>query len=125
MSKVVINTSHCGFNLSQKACTWLKNHGVEVDYRGDYIDEEAKAEPVKAYSGLMSDYVGILGNYDKPIERHNPILVRCIEELGEEASGRYSNLVVKELSGNLYRICEYDGYEYVETPETIIWTIAN
>ena len=125
MSKVVINASYSGFYLSQKACTWLKNHGVEVDYRGYYIDEEAKAEPVKANSIHMSDYIGILGNYDKPIERHNPILVRCIEELGEEASGRYNKLVVKEFPGNLYRISEYDGYESVDIPERIVWTIAN
>lgn len=51
------------------------------------------------------------------LERHNPLLVECVEELKEEASAEYSDLRVAEIEGNIYRIEEYDGCESVVTPE--------
>ena len=53
------------------------------------------------------------------IERHDPILVRVVEELGsEKASGMCSELAIADIGDSLYRIEEYDGYETVITPET-------
>lgn len=58
-------------------------------------------------------------------ERTDPILVQVVEELGDKANGEYSKLQVVEFSGNKYRICEYDGMEWLETPDTIEWQEVN
>ena len=123
MYKIVINDRHGGFGLSNKAIDWLKTHGIEVDDSGHIIDEECKKDPHYCNFASISDYTGIIGNFEKPIERHNPLLVQCVEELGEEASGKFCSLIVVEIEGNLYRIQDYDGLEYVETPGDIDWTI--
>jgi hypothetical protein len=54
--------------------------------------------------------------------RHDPILVQVVEELGAAASGEVANLEVREIKGTQYHIDEYDGYEYLYTPETMRWT---
>ena len=126
MNKVVIVAEHGGFDLSKKACEWLKNHGVEVDHSGYPIDEESKQDPVYAKPFLSgpNQYDGLLGNCSKPpIERHHPLLVQCIEELGEEANGRFTKFKVVEIPGNLYKIRACDGLEWVETPDSIDWTV--
>lgn len=59
-------------------------------------------------------------------ERHDPILIKVIEELGaEKAGGAHSELVIKTINCRTYRITEYDGYEGVETPENdhLSWTV--
>ncbi len=58
--------------------------------------------------------------YDVP--RHHPLLVQCVEELGEEANGECSELKIKEIEEDYYRINDYDGKEAVETLSTINWT---
>lgn len=55
------------------------------------------------------------------IPRHHPYLVKCVEILGEKASNQYSRLIVVEIEENQYRICEYDGSEWVETPNQLEW----
>lgn len=53
------------------------------------------------------------------IERHDPVLVRVVEELGsKKASGMCSKLAIADIGESLYRIEEYDGFENVVTPET-------
>lgn len=54
-------------------------------------------------------------------ERHDEPLVACVEALGEKASGKYAKLQIQEINSNRYRICEYDGAEWIETPESIDW----
>jgi len=54
-------------------------------------------------------------------ERHSPLLVRCVEELGEKASGPYSRLKIKEITGDKYIIDDYDGKEKVLEPSDIKW----
>ncbi len=61
------------------------------------------------------------------LPRHNKDLVRLVRE-GHGTTvynGKTMGLVVKTISEKTYRICEYDGYEYIETPNSIKWTIAN
>lgn len=54
-------------------------------------------------------------------DRHNQDLVKCVETLGEAAGGDDAKLEIRHIEGNQYRIIEYDGYESVETPESIHW----
>ena len=68
----------------------------------------------------LDDYYKHVVNLDPwSIERHDPILVRVVEELGsEKASGMCSELAIADIGDSLYRIEDYDGYETVITPET-------
>lgn len=59
------------------------------------------------------------------IERHNPLLVQCVEELGDEANAEYSELAIAKISGNKYIIENYDGSETVLEPDDIMWTEIN
>ena len=40
-----------------------------------------------------------------------------MKTLGEKANGKYAELEVEEVSGNYFRIDEYDGVESVITPD--------
>ena len=86
--KVVYNDSFGGFSLSSKAVSWLQEKGLQFD-----------------------------GNYHQDIPRHDSLLVECVETLGKEASGLYSNLVVAEIEGNQYRIKVAGGWENVIEPD--------
>lgn len=95
MGRVVINACYGGFHLSDLACEWLKEHGLEIE---------------SAY------YPGL---------RHHPLLIQCVEELGERASDTFSELIIEEFEGDIYRICDYDGKEWVETPVSLGWININ
>lgn len=97
MNKVVYNACYGGFSLSNKAINWLLNHG---------------------YQAPTDEYFMI--EYDVP--RHHPLLIQCVEELGEDANGMCAKLKIKEIEENYYRITDYDGAETVETLSTINWT---
>lgn len=47
-------------------------------------------------------------------------LIKIVKELGDKANESYSKLAIAQVEGK-YRICEYDGAEWVETPESIQW----
>jgi hypothetical protein len=59
-------------------------------------------------------------------DRTDPDLVAVVEELGSAASdGSGTELVIRDImEGQLYRICEYDGKEWLEFPEEIKWEVA-
>ena len=84
--KVVINRCFGGFGLSAEAKAELRRRWPECpDYFG--LDEDA---------------------------RSNPDLVAVVEELGEEANGRFSSLAVVEVPDDAkWHIEEYDGFEHV------------
>lgn len=67
---------------------------------------------------------GVKKGFEYSMERHNPLLVRCIEELGNDANTSFSDLRIAEIEGNLYRIEEYDGYEEVVEPKDMRWIIV-
>lgn len=51
------------------------------------------------------------------IERHDPLLVQVVEELGENADGKYAKLKIAEIPieyQDCYEITEYDGFETVK-----------
>lgn len=55
------------------------------------------------------------------LSRHSSLLVMCVDELGEKASGPGSKILIRKLLGKQYRIRSYDGIETVEEPQTIKW----
>ena len=59
------------------------------------------------------------------LDRTDPHLVAIVEEFGALANGSHSHLEVIDLhSGQQYRICEYDGKEWLEFPSDIKWETA-
>ena len=53
--------------------------------------------------------------YDFDIERHDPILVAVVEELGDEVNNIFSELAIIDIpEGYGYAIDDYDGFETVE-----------
>ena len=51
---------------------------------------------------------------DREVDRADPILIRVVEELGEEADGKCAALKVVEIPDDVeYTIAEYDGWEHV------------
>ena len=135
LHKIVINNCYGGFSLSTLAIKRyyeLKYPKVQLFfYKSDFpYDLYTKVSMEEADVILTKDlgdsYTGPLEDdywVDRRdlIERHDSILVQVVEELGERAGGSCASLKVVEISGNKYRICEYDGLEWVETPESIDW----
>lgn len=103
VNKVVINNCYGGYGLSLAALKKLASYG----------DEEAK-KLVKTKSPLRD-------LYSHPSQRSNKNLIKVVEELGKKASGTHAELIVVEVDSKRYRICEYDGKEWVETPTSIKW----
>lgn len=83
MTKVVINTCHGGFGLSQEAEDLFKaKTGQDFDDFHTFRDDEA--------------------------------LVEVVEELGDKANSRYSELKVVEVPDEVdWTIQEYDGAEWI------------
>lgn len=104
MVKIALNKSYGGFGLSWSAAQWLADKGLveAVRYLKEYTEE--------------THY-----NFDPEIPRHHPLLIECIETLGEEAG---SDLEINTIEGNRYRIEEYDGLEWVVTPEQQVWIVV-
>ena len=94
MNKVVVNNCYGGFSISDDAVTWMREHGSAIEY-GD--------------------------NYATGIPRHDPILVACVEALGETVNGMVAELTVVTIEGSQYRIHEYDGMESVQEPSDLKW----
>jgi hypothetical protein len=87
---------------------------INDSYGGYGLSEEAKAR----LKELGQEY----GKYEIP--RHDPILIRVIEELGSDrASGNHAQLKIVEIVGRTYRVEEYDGMEWVVTPNIEEWTV--
>jgi hypothetical protein len=54
-------------------------------------------------------------SYLRDIPRDDPDFVKIVEEMGEEASGHFANLVIVEIPDGIeWSISDYDGMESVE-----------
>lgn len=125
--KVVYNACYGGFELSLKAIEWLAEHATDLELKS-YLKEKLIDERksfIGTALGSWSDYIraGIGSWFDD--KRHHKDLVAVIEALGDEASGSCAELEIMEISGNQYRIDEYDGSEEVITPEDSNWIVIS
>ena len=101
MTKILISACYGGFGLSDEA-----------------------AKRVLELKGILSDEAVVTFNvYD--LSRHDPVLLQVFAELGDVANSDHSNLTIVEISGNKYRVEEYDGYESIATPENQDWTFVD
>jgi hypothetical protein len=110
MFKVVVNGCFGGFGVSEQGAEWLLANGADP--------EKVSVTPAGIESVAWT-YVRV------DLERHDPLLVRMVEELGGAASGNYAKLYVHTMTQPLYRIDEYDGSESVEEPGQAVWMDAS
>lgn len=143
MGKVVINSCYGGFGLSKEACqrywdiigqqVWIEDISKTLGLFEVWLvppDQRIKKKSPKQYLAMKSEKQI---EYNKKrqsetwnpteVERNDPILVQVVEELGEKSGSKYAKLQVVEVNG-LYKIDEYDGREWVETPDDIEWRFA-
>ena len=98
MTKIIYNACYGGFGLSPLAQAALLSAGYTQDEVDDF----------------------------RYHNRHDPRLVHVVETMGYEAAGGpCSELRVHEISGTKYRVSEYDGFEHIETPESIGWVVIS
>jgi len=127
--KIVINTKYGGFGLSHKAMMrYAELKGIKLY---PYIDDICKevygkdatldnpdtiihyaTKPVTGENKEKELNKYFFSDYD--IHRDDPILVRVVEELGEEANGAHARLKIVEIPYDVdWQIEEYDGNEWV------------
>lgn len=146
MAKVVYNACHGGFSLSEAGMRrYCEIKGIPVwPVAGKYaslgivtywiVPPHQRIAPLEGddwHAATIEERHAHNTEYskqtidDRDICRHDPALVQVVEELGDEASGMFADLAVRELpDGASYRIEEYDGRESVMTPDDYDWTIA-
>ncbi len=138
MVRVVYNACYGGFSLSKEACQryWEikgKQIWIEDDNWAFTVwlvpppEERLKLKNSKEFAAMSMDE-RIAHNrthteqtwYDREVDRHDPVLVQVVEEVGDKANGEYAKLCIDEVSGP-YRIDEYDGFESVMTAGSYDW----
>ena len=129
MKKVVINTCYGGFSLSYKAVLlYFKLLGkpiyafIQPNFDGKYepYNPTLHKNRVIHYSiNPTLNEKGGINNKDYTysediITRDDPILIKVVEQLKEQASGECSKLKIVEIPDYVdYIIEEYDGYEHI------------
>ena len=117
--RVLINSQYGGFSISEAGAFRLMQLGmaVEVEYDEWVYDKVTHRD---AYIDLPDD-----------LERHDPRLLQTFDELGQAMAGSCCTLKAVEvpldslLPGYRYRIIQNDGWERVETPDSILWVEAS
>jgi translation initiation factor 2 alpha subunit (eIF-2alpha) len=131
--KVVVNKCYGGFSLSDKAVEMvMKRKGLEcfrykqTKYRyKDGVNEYIRCETFDdsdRFTHYLTEDLGEKtnklpnGTYwnDRHLDRDDTDLVAVVEELGEEANGRFAKLKVIEIPDDIeWTIDEYDGVETI------------
>lgn len=138
MTKIVYNACYGGFGLSHEAVMrYAELKGIKLYFNKDYSMYNYYLIPVEEYNRIRAEEqakpVGS-GRFKESnaayfsvcsIDRTDPALVQVVEELGEKASGPYSNLKIDNIpTGTLYRVEEYDGYESIMVQDDYNWNVA-
>ena len=139
MKKVILNKSYGMFQVSPRGYSlYAEKLGKHLYcYRGSYdaerklvyvkenLSEFIKNEPLLLYLYTFTDngdkiicssysehHEGCLVLDDK--HRFDPVLIEVVEELGDEASSKFSKLQIIEIPDDVaedYMIDDYDGFE--------------
>jgi hypothetical protein len=115
--KIVINSCYGGFSISEECAKLARQLSGNPQWGGALLIGEKynDGSTVSQFYGSIDDEY-----------RTDPFLIQAIEQLGSEAaSGSSANLTIENInSGDKYRICEYDGQEWIETKDSIDWKEA-
>jgi len=119
-TKIVIYPHYGGFEISRRCAELMaaSGHAAAKELLKDYpvpkaVEwwEEAEPDP---WCGFIE------------CSRHDPVLIKAVEALEQKASTDPDRmLAIIEIEGSVYRVCEYDGSEWLETPETIAWVTVD
>lgn len=140
--KIVVNVTYGGFKLSYKAielyCKYKYNKTIQEIYEfnkkhkpelyklmSDKIKNKELIEKLSIYDDIDVNYQNILNEealYCDKICRHDPYLIKVVEELGPLCNGTTgkgelsvtSKIAIIEIPDGVdYIIKDYDGFEYV------------
>ena len=144
MVKIVINKSDNMFLLSDKGLRryaelkgiklWVEDDGLTGWRYWTVPPEERTGALYNIYEWNQATWEArklsaeLYNNYilcSEKIYRADPALVQVVEELGEEANGRRSELGIVEIArGTKYRISSPYAEEFVETYDETDWLVA-
>ena len=127
--KVAVNKCYGGFSLSKAAVIWLATHGFEPATKElNEMEATVKKLDTKDIDSLdvrsaqswrdnTSKFMGYSWHHwndDEPAFRSHPLVVKCIETLGNKADGSCSEIEITEIpDGVKFTIKEYDGQEWI------------
>ena len=136
MVRVVYNSCYGGFGLSKEACQrywdikgqsiWFEDGKSGTYFTVWFVPPEERPEQKEWSSMSLTERAAFNKQYFKHtwrennVDRHDPILVQVVEELGDKANGNHAKLCIEEVYGP-YRIDEYDGNESVMTSDDYDW----
>lgn len=105
--KIVICDEHGGFGLSKKAFERFLEAGYpEAIKEKEWKDKEVQKDPRRAAWWERS--------YLRDIPRNDPLLIKIVEEMDQEAAGESAHLKIVEIPDDVnWEIAEYDGAEWV------------
>ena len=86
-----------------------------VVYNNCYGGFSLSGEGIELFNELSGEV------WTNDIPRHHPALIKVVEQVGESAAGKFSDLQIVQIPGLQYNINEYDGDETVEVPENKTW----
>lgn len=135
--KVVINKCFGGFGLSPQALLWLWDRGCKVI--AVPVGEYFKGNPFKGHQETLSEWKQYLAapenerrfsvfatvftpcegyvlwhGFNEGIGRSDPLLIECVEVLGDSADGPCAKLEVVEIPDGIeWEIEEYEGREHI------------
>lgn len=143
--KVVINKCYGGFGLSPEATLWLFERGYAGEGFKTSVDKHFSSEKEDDPDSILSrtralkDWRAYLKTkpeekqarrslfvtvfspdekftlYARDIPRNDPLLIKCIETLGEKANGDCAKLEIIEIPDGIeWEIDEYDGNESID-----------
>ena len=106
--KIVINTCHGGFGLSDEAFAMLMyRKGIEFEIVTQLTTHFYR-------KGMVGNDEGYLGYHQDELRRDDADLVAVVEALGSKANGDYAELKIVEVpDGVNWYIEDYDGMEHV------------
>lgn len=127
--KVILNKCYGGFGISKEAYQlYAKKKCLELYlYKREHVGKEVVYKKVKDDNSIFTTYLtkdfgdnAIINSEDfskyhlyiRENYREDSTLIEVVEELGEKANGRYSELEIVEIPYDLdYVIDDYDGIE--------------
>ncbi len=143
LTKIVINSQHGGFGLSNEAVFWLIQKGSEL-VEEQTISQYTGGKGFETDKGLMSKYGGRTHpEYSKPFKegyttdggiiegvlikdgmvystddfdmnRDHPDLIEMVETLGKKANSQFAKLEIIEIPDDVeWHVEEYDGAEWI------------